>query len=227
MSLMLVDTGQQEVLARVLYGHGGAITSSTNASPIVVTTTAAHGLSGNERIVITDHLVNTNANGAQTVLASAPAPTSTTFGLSGTTGNGVGAATGFWSLAGMEALSFHLYKASHTPAESDSVGSYTECTFTGYSAQTLNAKMSTSAGWTAPALVAGGTGSWLGGYKTNAAESTYPQQSWTCSASPDTVYGYYVTGAISTTLYWAEAFASSVVLIAGAIIQVTPRFGMS
>lgn len=65
-----------------------AITSSTNATPIVVTT-ATHGYTTGDTVEITGHLVNTNANGTWiiTVLST------TTFSLPAS-GNGVGAGTG-------------------------------------------------------------------------------------------------------------------------------------
>ncbi len=66
-----------------------AIVSSTNASPIVVTVTS-HGYTTGDTIYIVGHLVNTAANGswAVTVLSGS------TFELDGSTGNGVGGATG-------------------------------------------------------------------------------------------------------------------------------------
>lgn len=72
------------------------ISSSTNASPIVITTSAAHGLVTGGYVSVTGHTVNTNANGIWRVGTT---PTSTSFQLlqidgSNTTGNGVGAATG-------------------------------------------------------------------------------------------------------------------------------------
>ena len=66
-----------------------AISSSTNANPIVVTTAAAHGLSTGAVIVISGHAVNTAANGAWT----ATSVTSTTFSIP-VVGNGVGTASG-------------------------------------------------------------------------------------------------------------------------------------
>jgi len=66
-----------------------SIVSSTNATPIVVTT-AAHGYSTGQTVQITGHTTNTNANGTWeiTVLSS------TTFSLDTSTGNGVGGASG-------------------------------------------------------------------------------------------------------------------------------------
>jgi hypothetical protein len=229
MSLLIPDVGELQLLKRHLFGNGGAITSSTNATPIVVTTTAAHGLAAGMAITITDHLVNTNANGNFITIATTSGTTITLGTISGLTvsnavGNGVGAATGFWSLTGMEAGTAKLYKATHTWAETDTAGSVTECDFTNYVAVTLNSKLSTSAGWTNPGSVSP-TGAWSG--ETLVSESTYPQQSWTCGVTVNTVYGYFVVGATSTTLWWGEQWASSVTLINGAILTWTPRFGQS
>jgi len=67
-----------------------AITSSTNANPIEITTTALHGLIAGDQVVIADHVTNTAANGTWAI-----GFTSTTkFTLTGSTGNGVGGATG-------------------------------------------------------------------------------------------------------------------------------------
>lgn len=67
-----------------------SISSSTNASPIAVTTATAHGLTTGDRVAIENHLVNTAANGTWSVTVTG----STTFTLDTSTGNGVGAATG-------------------------------------------------------------------------------------------------------------------------------------
>ena len=72
------------------------IASSTNATPIVITTSSAHGLVTGDYVSITGHTTNTNANGVWRVGTT---PTGTTFQIlqingSNTTGNGVGGATG-------------------------------------------------------------------------------------------------------------------------------------
>lgn len=66
------------------------IASSTNATPIAVTTATAHGLATGDVISIVNHLVNTNANGPWTITRTG----ATTFTLDTAVGNGVGAATG-------------------------------------------------------------------------------------------------------------------------------------
>ncbi len=72
------------------------ISSSTNATPIVITTSSAHGLVAGDYVVVTGHSTNTNANGVWRVGTT---PTGTTFQIlqidgTNTTGNGVGGATG-------------------------------------------------------------------------------------------------------------------------------------
>lgn len=76
---------------------GTAIASSTNATPIVVTTSADHHLFNGQKINISGHLVNTNANGDVFVKNL----TATTFSLysdatltTAIAGNGIGGATG-------------------------------------------------------------------------------------------------------------------------------------
>lgn len=66
------------------------IVSSTTAGPIVVTATG-HGIQNGEIVYIFGHLVNTRANGGPWVVANR---TANTLELAGSTGNGVGAATG-------------------------------------------------------------------------------------------------------------------------------------
>ncbi len=66
------------------------IASSTNANPIQITTTSAHGLSAGDYVDITGHQTNTAANGIFPVLAVQSA---TQFTINAT-GNGVGGATG-------------------------------------------------------------------------------------------------------------------------------------
>lgn len=72
------------------YGSPLNISSSTNASPIAVTTAVAHGLATGATVVIAKHATNTNANGTWIVTVTG----ATTFTLNGSTGNGVGGATG-------------------------------------------------------------------------------------------------------------------------------------
>src|SRR5262245_44697244 len=90
-----------------------------------------------------------------------------------------------------EDFTLKLYKTNVTPAESDTASSYTVADFTNYVNKTL-----TRAGW-AGASTSGGTTS-----------TTHSQQSWTNGGSSQTIYGYYVIGATSTVLLWAELFTT-------------------
>lgn len=68
------------------------VSSSTNASPIVITTAADHGLTAGMYVNIAGHVTNTNANGVWKV---GTVPNSTSFQIlkidgTNTTGNGVG-----------------------------------------------------------------------------------------------------------------------------------------
>jgi len=67
-----------------------AISSSTNASPIVVTMSANHNFLTGDTIIIANHTTNTNANGKWQIFVTSP----TAFQLVGSTGNGSGGATG-------------------------------------------------------------------------------------------------------------------------------------
>ncbi len=66
------------------------IASSTNATPIAITTGSAHGLATGEQVIVAGHLVNTNANGTWIITVT----NATTFTLTGSVGNGIGGATG-------------------------------------------------------------------------------------------------------------------------------------
>jgi hypothetical protein len=83
------DKISRRVRPNVVTLTGTAATVSTpgcsNASPIVVTTSAAHGYSNGDFVTITGAVGNTACNVTNTAIA---AVTSTTFELVGTTGNG-------------------------------------------------------------------------------------------------------------------------------------------
>jgi uncharacterized protein YjdB len=95
---------QHPVFSKIIYfgdnhwtglpGSPVTIASSTNTSPIVITLSAGHGYAIGSTmwgVTIANHLVNTAANGYWT---RSTATSSTAFTLTGSTGNGVGGATG-------------------------------------------------------------------------------------------------------------------------------------
>ena len=83
-----------------------------------------------------------------------------------------------------------LFQSNTTPAETDTAGTYTECTLTGYSAAGL-----TGASW---------------GFTPGApSAAAYAEQTFTFTAGfGQVIYGYYVVQATSGTLMWAERDAS-------------------
>jgi hypothetical protein len=66
------------------------IASSTNASPIAITTSTPHGYPNGARVTVASHTTNTNANGTWNITVTG----ASTFTLDGSTGNGIGGATG-------------------------------------------------------------------------------------------------------------------------------------
>lgn len=111
-----------------------------------------------------------------------------------------------------EAWTLKLYKTNVTPAETDTAASYTVADFTGYSNKTLTRTV-TGTTWSTPATSSGTT------------SSTYNSGtplSWSAT-SAQTVYGYYVVGATSTTLIYAELFSSSISLVNPSTLQLTPK----
>lgn len=109
-------------------------------------------------------------------------------------------------------LTLKLFKTNVTPGESDTNATYTVADFTNYVDKTLTASQSGGT-WTVPST-SGGTTS-----------TTYAQQNWTCGASGNTVYGYYILE--STTLFIAEAFAVARVLANTDVLNLTPRLEAS
>jgi hypothetical protein len=83
-------TGLQIQLADEAGVAEWTVSGATNAAPIVVTTTAAHGWVTGEVVVVHGVTGNTAANGRWTITVTSP----TTFSLNGTTGNGAYAGGG-------------------------------------------------------------------------------------------------------------------------------------
>jgi hypothetical protein len=104
-----------------------------------------------------------------------------------------------------------LYKTDVTPAEGDTDASYTEADFTDYVAKTLTRTVDAGTTWGTPSTSDGTT------------SASYAQQSWTCGATGNTVYGYFVVGASSGVLIFAEKFGTAVTLASGYQLQLTPR----
>lgn len=81
----------------------------------------------------------------------------------------------------------HLYSNNVTPSESDTVGTYTEVTSSGYASISLTGSL------------------WTIGTTLGTSIATFPRQTFTFSTSV-VAYGLYVTDNASTQLLWAEKF---------------------
>jgi len=117
--------------------------------------------------------------------------------------------------SGAENYTLKLFASAHVPAAGDVEATLDaiEASFTGYTAKTL-----LPGSWGAPAVVGG------------IASSTYSgaPQTWTNGgAAPQTIYGYYVVGATSGTLFWEEAFSTPRTLNQGDTLNLTPVFTLT
>jgi hypothetical protein len=109
-----------------------------------------------------------------------------------------------------ENLVLRLYSNNITPSDTDTAGTYTECTFAGYAPITL-----TGASWSAGS---GGT-------------TSYAQQTFTRSSTgtAENVYGYYITQLTSGVLMWSERDSAGPFAITnnGDTVKVTPTISAS
>ncbi len=106
-----------------------------------------------------------------------------------------------------ENLTLKLFKNDYTPTATSTAGDFTEADFTSYAAKTLSRGT-----WQSPSTVSG---------KASIAYDTAPQ-TWTCGTTGNTIYGYYVVGATSGTLIYAERFSANRPLSNGDSLNVQP-----
>jgi hypothetical protein len=123
-----------------------------------------------------------------------------------------------------------LFKSNTTPAEADTVATYTPVTsadWPGYADVTLTRTVS-GATWNTPA---NGTPTNAWSAESSVAESAYgaSPQSFTNNHASNvvTVYGYLIKGATSSKLIAAETFAAPRTLNPNDVLQFTPRFGFA
>lgn len=129
-------------------------------------------------------------------------------------------------LSSGENWSLRLFNSNITPAETDTAATYTahEAAFTGYAAKPLTRSVGSST-WNTPVLQApSGTPAWSS--RTQVAHSQYGStpQTWTCGATGDTVYGYFITGVSSGKLICAESFNVPRNMTSGDTISITPIY---
>jgi len=101
-----------------------------------------------------------------------------------------------------EDLTLKLFKNNFTPDASTVIGDFEESDFTNYNSFAL-----LKSGWSID-IVSG---------KAKAKYGTDP--SWTCGATGNTVYGYWIEGATSVTLLWTERFDSPIVLTLNGVLE--------
>jgi hypothetical protein len=105
-----------------------------------------------------------------------------------------------------QTLTCHLYSNTYQPVSSSVLSNFTECSFTGYSAQTL-----ATSGWGTPSLDGSG----------DAVLQYGSAITWTAGASA-TVTGYYVCDSTNTVI-WAEQFSVARSLSIGDELIITPQ----
>ena len=113
------------------------------------------------------------------------------------------------ALSTNESYILKLFSNNYTPDANTAVGSLTEAAFTNYAARTL-----TSASWNT--AITNGSG------KGETSYATTPQ-SWTCGTTGQTIYGYWVEGAASTKVLWAEKFSTARVLANGDVLNINEK----
>jgi len=107
-----------------------------------------------------------------------------------------------------EDYTLKLFKNNLFPDASTVITDFEEANFTGYTPITL-----TRIEWNNATIVSG---------KAKAEYSSIP--SWTCGATGNTVYGYWIEGTTSGTLLWTERFDSPQLLILNDVLNIPLEF---
>ena len=119
----------------------------------------------------------------------------------------------FFNNTAAQNLKLKLYCTDVTPADTDTVASYTVAVGGDYADKTL-----TNNSWTVT------TGN-------DPSDAVYAEQTWTFTGAlttNGTIYGYYVTDNAGTTLIWAQKFDSTFTPANnGDQLKLTPKFQLS
>jgi len=118
-------------------------------------------------------------------------------------------------LSNGENWTIKLYSSNTTPAASDTAATYTEASFTGYASKTLTRSI-TSGTWSTPSTATPSVSNYNSG----------TGLTWN-STSAQTVYGYYVVGAVSGTLIYAERFSSPISLVNPSSLTIYPQISFT
>jgi hypothetical protein len=119
-----------------------------------------------------------------------------------------------------------LFNSNITPSETDTAATYTvhETAFAGYARVTLTRSISAST-WNTPVSQApSGSPPWSSRALVGHTQYGSAPQSWTCGATGDTIYGYFIIGVTSGKLICAEAFATARTLASGDTLSLQPIF---
>ena len=119
-----------------------------------------------------------------------------------------------------------LFNSNITPIEANTASDFTahEPIFTSYARRTLTRSIG-SATWNTPVSQApSGSPVWSSRSQVGHTQYGSAAQLWTCGATGDTVYGYFIIGATSGKLIAAEAFATPRTLASGDTLSITPVF---
>ena len=109
--------------------------------------------------------------------------------------------------AAQEDQTLKLFTNDKTPAEGDVAGDYTEASGSGYAAKTLTGS------------------SWSVANDAGVTTAEYAEQEFAFSGALGNVYGYFIIGATSGLILWAERFTGAPFNVAGATtpIRITPK----
>jgi len=118
-------------------------------------------------------------------------------------------------LSSGENWTLKLFQNNYTPTSADTPASYTEATFTGYSSKTLTRTV-TGSTWSTPTAASPSVSQYNAG----------TPQSWSAT-SAQAIYGYYLVGATSGKLIWAEKFASPISLVNPSTLTLVPQVSLT
>lgn len=119
-----------------------------------------------------------------------------------------------------------LYNSNITPVETHQAATFTaaETAFTNYGRKTLTRSVS-SGTWNTPVNQApSGSPAWSSRTQIGHTQYGSAPQTWTCGATGDTIYGYFILGVTSGKLILAELFSSPRTLASGDSLSITPIF---
>lgn len=112
-------------------------------------------------------------------------------------------------ISGVLPWQLRLWSNNLTPGQATVLADLTECTFTGYSRVTM-----TRSSWQNFEVI------------TNRARAQWGSSatSWTCTGSPQTVYGYAMVDTALGVIRGVERFDTPQVLATGGVLSVLPRY---